>query len=220
MFVKMWMSTELVTAGPDLPILDARNRMKERGVRRLPVIHNGQLVGVVTEGDIQEASPSDANSLSVWELNYLLAKTTVEQIMTPRRDLSVVAPGDPIEKAALLMRERKVSGLPVLDDDALVGIVTESDLFGAFLNVLGATQPGARLTLAMKNTPGALLPVLKTFKALLLNVLSLPTCDACLRALPGAGRDIVVVMHIEGYDPQPLVAPLRKLGVRVLDARS
>lgn len=220
MFVNMWMSTEMVTAGPDLPILDARNRMREKGVRRLPVMRKGRLVGIVTEGDILEASPSEASSLSIWELNYLLAKTTVEQVMTPRRDMSVIAPDAPIEKAAMLMRERKISGVPVLQDDELVGIITESDVFGALLSVLGVTQQGARLTLGLKNEPGALLPVLQVFKKLGVNVLSLTTCDECRHRLPQMENDSLIVLHIEGDDHKPLVQPLRKLGVRVLDARS
>jgi len=221
MFVKMWMTQNVVTVDGDLPILEARNLMKEKQIRRLPVMNAKRLVGIVTEGDIQEASPSDATSLSIWELNYLLAKTTIQQVMTPRSDMSVVFPDDPIEKVALLMRERKISGVPVLDgEDELVGIITESDIFSVLLNIMGVTKQGARLTLAVSNEPGALVPVMQTFKAHCTDVLSIVTCDDCRNKLEELGDNSLVVVHIEGYDYTKIVQALQQADILVMDARN
>jgi acetoin utilization protein AcuB len=128
--VMHWMSYEPITVTPDTGMLDADNILRQYNIRRLPVVNdNGQVVGIVTRGDIREASPSDATSLSVWELSYLLAKLKIKNIMTPNP--IIVYTTDTITKAANLMLENKVSGLPVVDpaDGTLKGIITESDIF-------------------------------------------------------------------------------------------
>ena len=220
MLVRMWMTTDVVTANADTPILDARTLMKQRSIRRLPVLKHGRLVGIVTQGDIQEASPSDATSLSVWELNYLLAKTRVSDIMTPRVNLSTIGPDDPVEKAALLIRERKISGLPVLEDDELVGIITESDIFDILLHVMGVRTQGTRLTLALDHAPDLLVKVFDVCREHGVKVLSIVTCDECRRALPQIQDKSVVVVRVEGYDFKDIVRALKASGIEVLDARN
>ena len=102
--------------------------MKDHGIRRLPVVAHDQVVGIVTLGDVREASPSDASTLSIWELNYLWAQLKVEQVMT--RQVLTIAPEALILDAAQIMLDKKVSGLPVVDAQGhLVGIITESDIF-------------------------------------------------------------------------------------------
>ena len=126
--VRDWMTEPVFSVTPSTTISVAHQTMKQKAVRRLPVVDGEQLVGMVTIGDVREASPSDATTLSIWELNYLWAQITVEKIMT--RDLITVKPETPILDAAELMLEHKVSGLPVLDNGSrLVGIITESDIF-------------------------------------------------------------------------------------------
>ncbi|RMG86295.1 MAG: CBS domain-containing protein [Chloroflexi bacterium] len=125
--VKEWMSTPVITVTPDTPISDAHKLMKEKGIRRLPVVEEERLVGIVTIGDIREASPSDATTLSIWELNYLWAQLTVGKVMTKK--VYTVSPDTPIADAAKLMLDSKVSGLPVVDGNKLVGMLTESDIF-------------------------------------------------------------------------------------------
>lgn len=220
MFVRMWMTTDVVTASAETPILEARNLMKQHAIRRLPVLKHGRLVGIVTQGDIQEASPSDATSLSVWELNYLLAKTRVSDIMTPRPNLSTIGPDDPVEKAALLMRERKISGLPVVEDGELVGIITESDIFDILLHVMGVRQLGTRLTLALEDTPQLLVKVLDVCREQAVKVLSLVTCEECRRTMPQHQDKSVVVVRVEGYDFKGIVRALKAADIEVLDARS
>lgn len=126
--VREWMTSPVVTVSPLTLISHAHQKMKEYGIRRLPVVEGGKLVGIITLGDIREASPSDATSLSIWELNYLWSQLTVEKVMT--RKVMSVGPDVSIIDAAEMMMRNKVSGLPVIDDHGqLVGMLTESDIF-------------------------------------------------------------------------------------------
>ena len=215
MLVRMWMSDEVITASPELPIMEARELMKEHNIRRLPVVDKrGRLIGIVTQGDIQEASPSDATTLSIWELNYLLARITVEEIMT--RDVITITPDTPVEEAALLMRERKVGGLPVVEDGKLVGIITESDIFEVMIKVMGVRQGGTRLTLEIEDRPGSLAEALSPIKKHGVNILSVVTCEEC-PASPGYG---VVVVRLATTEYEPIVSELERAGVKVLDVRT
>ncbi|SNB72901.1 CBS domain-containing protein [Thermoflexus hugenholtzii] len=126
--VRDWMTPNPITISPRTTLPEAHQIMKEKRIRRLPVVdENGHLVGIVTLGDVREASPSDATSLSIFELNYLLARLTVDKIMT--RKVITVTPDTPIYEAARLMLEHKIGGLPVVEDGRVVGIITESDIF-------------------------------------------------------------------------------------------
>jgi CBS domain-containing protein len=154
-YVKEWMSSPVQVVRPDTSVADAYNSMMQRGIRRLPVVEGGDedgnigvggLVGIVTLGDLREARPSPATSLSIYELNYLLSKLTVGEVMT--HGPYTVAPTTPIQQAARVMLERKVSGLPVVDqDDRLAGIITESDIFRMLIDqwdyfTMQRTDPG------------------------------------------------------------------------------
>jgi len=127
--VKDWMTAEVVTIYPNTTLPNAHRLMTVKKIRRLPVIKkSGKLIGIVTLGDIREAEPSKATSLSVWELNYLLAKLQVSKIMT--RNPITISPNAEIGEAARIMLDNKVSGLPVVDDEnKVIGIITESDIF-------------------------------------------------------------------------------------------
>jgi CBS domain-containing protein len=127
-FVKDWMTSPVLTVRPNVPISEAHKLMKEHGVRRLVVADDHTVVGIITIGDVREASPSDASTLSIWELNYLWAQLTVNNVMTSK--VLTITPDTSINQAAQLMLDKKVSGLPVVDEhDRLVGIITESDIF-------------------------------------------------------------------------------------------
>jgi len=126
--VREWMTTPVMTVSPATSISSAHQIMKERGIRRLPVLENDQLVGIVTIGDVREASPSDATTLSIWELNYLWAQLTVEKVMS--RKVVTIEANKSILDAAEKMLELKISGLPVVDAQGkLIGMITESDVF-------------------------------------------------------------------------------------------
>lgn len=133
--VENWMTSPVITISPETPVTVADRFMQEKNVRRLVVVKGDEVLGLVTKGDIREAKPSDATTLSIWELNYLVAQLTVDRVMT--RKLFVVHPDDSISSAARLMLEHKISGLPVVDDAGkLVGIITESDMFRMLINSL------------------------------------------------------------------------------------
>jgi len=126
--VKDWMTREVISASPEMGVLEAGNLMRENGIRRLPVVVDGRVVGLITHGDVREAKPSTSSSLSAWEMNYLLARLTVAEIMT--EDPITISAEATIGEAAFIMYKRKVSGLPVVNaDQALVGVITESDIF-------------------------------------------------------------------------------------------
>jgi len=148
------MSQPVISISKDMPIQDALELFKTSLIRRAPVLQDGKLIGIVSDKDLLDASPSQATSLSVWELNYLLSKITVREVMT--RNVFTVQVDTPIEEAARLMADNKIGGLPVLEGDKVVGMITETDLFKVFLELLGARTPGVRVTVEIKDQPGQL----------------------------------------------------------------
>lgn len=124
---------EPITIDPSGSAPEARKLMQSNDIRRLPVVRDGRLVGIVTLLDLMGAAPSAATSLSVWELNYLLDKVKIEQIMT--KNVRSVRLDTPVHEAAALMLAYKIGGLPVLDGDDVVGIITESDIFRLFVEL-------------------------------------------------------------------------------------
>jgi acetoin utilization protein AcuB len=134
---------------------EAHKLMRDEKIRRLPVVDKrGKLVGIVSESDLLHASPSDATSLSVWEMNYVLSKVMVREIMT--REVISARTDTPLEDAARKMVDNKIGGLPVVRDAEVVGIITETDLFKIFLELLGARESGVRLTVLVSHVPGKL----------------------------------------------------------------
>jgi acetoin utilization protein AcuB len=126
--VKDWMTRDVVTVTPHTTLPEAHRLMTDNQIRRLPVMENGRLVGIVTFGDVRGAEASDATSLSIWELTYLIARIKIHEIMTP--DPITISQDATIGEAAQVMLDYKVSGLPVVDGQRkMVGIITESDIF-------------------------------------------------------------------------------------------
>jgi acetoin utilization protein AcuB len=134
MIVRELMTGAVITAPPWMPILEARNLMVKERIRHLPVrAPGGELLGMITDRDIRLNLPSQATSLSVWEINHLLAKLTVDEVMT--QVVITVGPDIPAREAARLMIERQIGAMPVVDGRCLVGIVTETDLLRAFIRI-------------------------------------------------------------------------------------
>jgi acetoin utilization protein AcuB len=154
MLVGKRMSHPVITIPPEMPVVDALNLMKRERIRRTPVVKDGKLVGIVSDKDLLNASPSPATSLSVWEMNYLLTKITVKEVMTKK--VLTVTEDTPIEEAARIMADNKIGGLPVVRDDLVVGIITETDLFKIFLELMGAREIGVRVTALMHEERGQL----------------------------------------------------------------
>jgi acetoin utilization protein AcuB len=149
------MSKHPITITADVHIDEALKMMRDNKVRRLPVIdREGRLVGIVSEMDLLYASPSPATSLSVYEIHYLMARITVQDVMT--KEVISIEEDTPLEEAARIMVDNKIGGLPVVRNGKLVGIITETDLFKIFLELLGAREKGVRLTLQVPNEKGIL----------------------------------------------------------------
>lgn len=152
MFVKNKMTANPFTISPDQTIPDAHEIMSQNGVKRLPVTKNGKLVGIVTKEDILRASPSEATTFSIGEITYLLSKTKMSQIMT--KNPITISSNALLEEAATLMKDNNISFLPVVDENKLVGIITKSDIFSSFIELLGFRDPGTRLTIEADDEPG------------------------------------------------------------------
>lgn len=154
MLVHERMKYPVITVPHDLPITDALNLMKREHIRRVPVIKDGKLIGIISEKDLLNASPSPATSLSIFEINYLISKIKVSEVM--HKEVFTVAEDTPIEEAARIMADKKIGGLLVLRGDAIVGIITETDLFKIFLELMGARENGIRVTVLMEEQRGQL----------------------------------------------------------------
>ena len=142
MLVRDLMTPDPITAAPDTPVFEARQEMLNRRIRHLLVTDNGRLVGMVTDRDIRLNLPSQATSLSVWEVNYLLARLTVAKVMT--KTVITVGPDRDAGEAARLMLDHRIGGLPVVDSERLVGILTETDIVRAFADSVAAAAHGGR----------------------------------------------------------------------------
>jgi len=156
MLVKGWMNTDVITVREDTAMAKAPIIMKQKRIRTLPVVNkNGRLVGIVTDRDLKDASPSKATSLNVYELNFLISKLKIKDIMS--RNLVFVRPDETMEFAAILMLDNKISSLPVIDqDDSLIGIITQTDIFRALVDITGACTGGIQFAFSLEDRPGSI----------------------------------------------------------------
>ncbi|WP_086312251.1 acetoin utilization protein AcuB [Enterococcus sp. 7F3_DIV0205] len=146
MSVSDFMTKNLIVAQPEMKIFDAVDLMKKNNIHRLPVVNGEQVIGLITEGTIQSAMPSKATSLSVYEVNYLLNKTTVADIMV--KNVQTIKPEASLEDGIFKMRQNNIGVLPVVNgDETLVGIITNNDIFDAFLKITGYNDGGTRVQL-------------------------------------------------------------------------
>lgn len=158
MRVRDKMTPDPVSITPQTTIAGALSLMREGNFRRLPVVDRGELVGIVTDRDLSEVSPSPATSLSIFELNYLLARTKINSIIK-KQEVIFIHPDAYLEEAALMMRDNEIGAIPVVENGELVGIITESDIFEAFIELMGLRDPGTRLELELEDKPGMLVRV-------------------------------------------------------------
>jgi acetoin utilization protein AcuB len=160
MLVRERMSRPVISITPDMPINDALAMFRKEHIRRAPVIKNGKLVGIVSERDLLYASPSPVTVLSVWEMHYMMSKVTVRQVMSKK--VLTVKEDTPIEEAARIMADSKIGGLPVMGSSGRVaGIITETDLFKIFLELMGARRKATRVTALISDNPNQLSKVTK-----------------------------------------------------------
>jgi acetoin utilization protein AcuB len=159
MFVGERMSSPVISVTPETPVHDALVMFKSEHIRRAPVIKDGKLLGIVTENDLLNASPSPATTLSVWEMNYLMSKVTVKQVMNKK--VKTIDVNTPIEEAARIMADSEIGGLPVTREGKIVGMITETALFKIFLELMGAREKGVRVSALVDDKPGQLLKISK-----------------------------------------------------------
>ena len=219
MYVKSRMTANPFTIKANVPLMDVIDLMHEKGLKRVPVVaQDGKsITGIVTEGDIKKVSPSEASTLSIFEINYLLRKMTVSDAMT--KDPITIVPDALLEDAALLMRENKISALPVVDEnDVLIGIITESDIFDAFLDLMGFRDMGTRITIQARNEPGILANVTGIFHSFNFNINhiavyggSSPVCDVVIRFNAFNTEELEKVLEERGYKIIHLLRSQEKL---------
>jgi len=192
MLVGERMSHPIISIAPDMPVHDALNLFKREHIRRAPVIKDGKLIGIVSDKDLLNASPSPATSLSIWEMNYLMSKITIAEVMTKK--VLTVEENTPIEEAARIMADNKVGGLPVLRDGHVVGIITETDLFKIFIELMGAREKGIRVTILIDEKPGQLAKITE--------------------AIAKAGGNFVAFGQFAGEDPSTRLVTFKVDGVK------
>lgn len=211
MFVAQRMSANPITITSNTALTDAMQIMREHKFRRMPVVDNGKLVGIITDRDLREASPSTATSLSIFELNYLLAKMQVKEIM--QRKVITINAYAVIEEAALLMYNYKIGGLVVVDNDGkVIGMITETDIFKCFVDVMGLSEGKTRLTIAVEDRIGVLHEITGIFTAAGINIDSLvfynspdQKCNLVIRAAVKDVSELKAQLAAKGYPVQHVV---------------
>jgi acetoin utilization protein AcuB len=212
MLVRERMSRNPNTISTDAPMEEALKRMRENSFRHLPVVDkSGKLVGIVSETDLLYASPTSAASLSIYEMQYLLSRLTVGQVMT--KNVITVTEDTPVEDAASIMTDHKIGGLPVLRDGEIIGIITETDLFKLFLELLGARKKGVRLTLLVADVKGTLSKITAAIAQQGGNIVSLGTF------LGEDPTNLTVTIKVSDVPKDTLVNALKPFIVEMLDAR-
>lgn len=212
MLVRERMSTPVITIYPDASMQEALNLMRKEHIRRLPVVDKrGHMVGIITSADLDKASPSEATTLSVWEIRELISRVRIEKIMS--RDVISISDDTPIEEAARVMADSNVSGLPVLQGDKLVGLITETDLFKIFLEMFGARFPGVRMSVEVPRGPGSLAKITQEIFQMGGDIVSLGT------SLGENSETGQITMKIDGIEKDRLIAAVTPHVLRVIDVR-
>jgi acetoin utilization protein AcuB len=212
MLVREYMSQPVISADPTTPITEALKTMRERGIRRLPVVDaTGRLRGIVSDRDLLHAAPSQATSLSIWEITYLLGRITVEKVMS--KEVLTVGPDTPVERAAQIMVDHKIGGLPVLDGGNLVGVITETDIFRLFTTLLGARESGVALTATAPDRPGLLADLTGATARAGGDVRSIVTYPA------DGGSKATVFLKVTGVSTEELTEAIRPHVERIEDVR-
>lgn len=206
------MSSQPVTITADVPITDALRLMREKDVRRLPVLDAaGKLIGIVSEKDLLYASPSPATSLSIYEMHYLLSRLKVQELMTT--PVITVTPDTLVEEAARTMVDHKIGGLPVIENDRLVGIITQTDVFEVLLELFGARYRGLRLTIEIPERKGEMARITTAIARLGGNILSIGTY------LGDDPTTALVTAKVEDVSLEALQEAMHALGVRIREFR-
>ena len=155
MLARNWMSKNVITIDVNETLLDAIKLLQQNDIGRLPVMKKGKLVGIVTDRDVKSASASNATSLEVHELLYLLSTLKIEKIMT--KDPITVPPDLTIEEIAQILLKKKISGVPVVDDHGrVVGVITQNDVFKVMISLTGLKERGIQFAFELEDRPGSI----------------------------------------------------------------
>jgi acetoin utilization protein AcuB len=203
------MTKNPITVESDTYVLDAQKIMRENNIRRLPVLDKGKLVGIVTKHDLLEASPSPATSLSVHELNYLLSKMKVKEIM--KKNPMTFSPDTPFEEALRIGQDKKIGSFPVVDQKGkLVGIATESDIIRFLTRSLGIREEGSRITIeglgASLDELEKIIQIVNQHETIIWSMISLPRPEK---------KDWMIVLRLKTSNPDPIVKDFKKAGFNV-----
>ena len=208
MRVRDMMTKNPITVDSDTLVFDAQRIMKENNIRRLPVVDKGKLRGIITKHDLLEAAPSPATSLSVHELNYLLAKMKVKEIM--KKDPVTLTPDTPFEEALRIGQEKKIGAFPVVENGKVVGIATESDIVRFLTRALGIREEGSRITIeGLGGKLGDLekiIQIVNQHQTIVLSMISLPRPEK---------KDWMIVLRLKTGNPDPIVKDFKKAGFNV-----
>ncbi|MGD9569759.1 MAG: CBS and ACT domain-containing protein [Sedimentibacter sp.] len=203
MYVQNRMTKNPITITANAPISDAVALMKEKNLKRVPVVDGDKVVGILTQSDIQKVSPTKATSLSVFEINYLLSKLTVKEAMTKK--VITIDADSLLEEAAVIMRQNRIGTLPVVEKGKLVGIITESDIFDAFIDLMGFKDVGSRITVEAKDAPGAMAEMAEIYKSFGANITHIAvyrgegTSDVVIRSNAASTDDLEKKLIEKGY---------------------
>ncbi|MFS9029188.1 CBS domain-containing protein [Streptococcus cristatus] len=209
MAVKDFMTRKVVYISPDTTIAHAADIMRDQKLHRLPVIENDKLVGLVTEGTIAEASPSKATSLSIYEMNYLLNKTKVKDVMI--HDVVTISQYASLEDATYLMLKNKIGILPVVDNEQVYGVITDRDIFKAFLEVSGYGEEGVRMRFVTEDEVGVLAQIITLLVEENLNISNTVN-------IPRKDGKVVIEVQIDGdIDLVSLKAKFEAHNIKVED---
>lgn len=174
MIIKNVMTRNPYVISLESSVTEAKALMSKKNISKLPVVDkSNKLVGIITKNDLAKAGPSDATTLDMFEIGYLLSKLTVSKVMT--KDVVTVSENEVVEEAARIMVDRQIGCIPVVENDVLVGIVTESDLFHLFTDIFSARQNGVRATIVMDDKPGQFLHITEDIARLNGNIVSVVT---------------------------------------------
>jgi len=204
--VSNYMTRNPITVTKYTNIYDAKKIMEDHNIRRLPVLDGNRLTGIVSKTDILEASPPDLTKHSIHELNYILSRMIVSEVMT--KHPLTVSPDTPIEIAAKLMRKYKIASLPVLEEGELVGIITESDLFDAFIEIMGGHISGSKIILTLEDKPGALANATHIISRHNANIISIVTTRRGIKE----GESLISI-KIDKEDATDIVEEMREIGI-------
>lgn len=207
MFVRDYMTNNPITISSSTPILEALSTMKKQKIRQLPVVDKGVLMGLVSERELLTVTPSPATTLSIYEMNYLLAKMVVREVMV--KNPITVAPGCSLEEAALSMRDNKIGCLLVVEDNKLIGIITQTDIFDAFVKAFGFRRAGTRVVVETTDRIGALAELLQIVKELEINLVGV----VCMEK---ADHKVHVMLRLSTAEPAPVVEKIQAQGFPVV----